>query len=69
MHEDRASARRQSSWRSSVRQADGFRIKTNLFKAFYHAHLEFARTQPGYLSNWPIVHMPNGPVSTIATGS
>jgi hypothetical protein len=45
-----------------IRQAGGqFHNKTNLFKAFYYAHLEFARTQPGFLSTWPIVRMPNGP--------
>lgn len=35
--------------------------KTNLFKAFFHAHLEFARAQRGYLTTWPIVKMPHGP--------
>ena len=45
-----------------IRQAGGsFRNKTNLYKAFYHAHLRFAETQSGYLSNWPIVKMPRGP--------
>jgi len=45
-----------------IREAGGkLHNKTNLYKAFYYAHLEFARTEPGYLSGWPIVHMPNGP--------
>jgi hypothetical protein len=45
-----------------VRQAGGqFQNKTNLFKAFWKAHLAYAATQPGYLSTWPIVRMPNGP--------
>jgi len=45
-----------------IRQAGGvFENKTNLYKAFYHAHLQYAETQPGYLSTWPIVHMPRGP--------
>ncbi len=45
-----------------IRQAGGtFDNKTNLFKAFYYAHLLFAESQPGYLSSWPIVRMPRGP--------
>lgn len=45
-----------------VRQAGGvLDNKTNLFKAFYHAHLRFAEMQAGYLSTWPIVRMPRGP--------
>ncbi len=45
-----------------VRQSGGvFYNKTNLFKAFWHAHLEYAADNPGYLSTWPIVKMPNGP--------
>jgi hypothetical protein len=45
-----------------VRQAGGtLDLKTAIFKAFYHAHVRFADTQPGYLSMWPIVRMPNGP--------
>jgi hypothetical protein len=45
-----------------IRQAGGvFDNKTNLYKAFYHAHLRFADEQPGYLSAWPIVRMPRGP--------
>ncbi|HEX3657365.1 MAG TPA: hypothetical protein VHV55_16365 [Pirellulales bacterium] len=45
-----------------IRAAGGtFDNKTNLFKAFYHAHLHFAEHQRSFLSTWPIVHMPNGP--------
>jgi len=45
-----------------IRQAGGaFDNKTNLYKAFYYAHLQYAEQQPGYLSNWPIVRMPRGP--------
>lgn len=45
-----------------IRQSGGhFDRKTNLFKAFYHAHLKFAESNPGYLSFWPIVRMPYGP--------
>jgi hypothetical protein len=35
--------------------------KTSLFKAFYFAHLYYAKSASGYLSDWPIVRMPNGP--------
>lgn len=35
--------------------------KTCLFKAFYFAHLYYAKSASGYLSDWPIVRMPNGP--------
>jgi len=45
-----------------VRQAGGeFQNKTNLYKAFWRAHLAYADTNLGYLSNWPIVRMPQGP--------
>jgi hypothetical protein len=45
-----------------VRVAGGkLRNKTNLFKAFYFAHLYYAKDNPDYLSDWPIVRMPNGP--------
>src|SRR5262245_32884077 len=45
-----------------IRRAGGrFRKKTNLFKAYYHAHLHFSKNNPGYLSSWPIVKMPQGP--------
>ena len=35
--------------------------KTRLYKAFYFAHLYFAQAEDGYLTEWPIVRMPNGP--------
>ncbi|HYV36446.1 MAG TPA: type II toxin-antitoxin system antitoxin SocA domain-containing protein [Gemmataceae bacterium] len=35
--------------------------KTKLYKAFYLAHLYYAENEPGYLTNWPVVRMPNGP--------
>jgi len=38
-----------------------FDNKTNLFKAFFHAHLAYAKDNPGFLSTWPIVRMPHGP--------
>ena len=45
-----------------VRSAGGcLHNKTNLFKAFYHAHLQFARENAGVLTAWPIVRMPKGP--------
>jgi hypothetical protein len=45
-----------------VRQSGGtFYNKTNLFKGFWRAHLAYADANLGYLSNWPIVRMPNGP--------
>lgn len=45
-----------------VRQSGGeFQNKTNLYKAFWRAHLSYARRNLGYLSNWPIVRMPQGP--------
>lgn len=45
-----------------IRLAGGtFTNKTNLYKAFYYAHLEYAKNNPAYLSFWPIVKMPNGP--------
>ncbi|MBI1901499.1 MAG: hypothetical protein HYS13_10375 [Planctomycetia bacterium] len=45
-----------------VRSSGGtFENKTNLFKAFYYAHLEFARKHSGCLTTWPIVRMPYGP--------
>ena len=34
---------------------------TRLYKAFYFAHLYYSETAPGYLSDWPVVKMPNGP--------
>ena len=45
-----------------VRQAGGvLDNKTNLYKAFYYAHLHFAEKRGYYLSMWPIVKMPYGP--------
>ena len=45
-----------------VRQAGGeFQDMTNLFKAFWKAHLSYAANNAGYLSNWPIVRIPHGP--------
>lgn len=35
--------------------------KTRLYKAFYFAHLFYYKSGHGLLSDWPIVHMPNGP--------
>jgi hypothetical protein len=35
--------------------------KTKLYKAYYLAHLYYAETEPGYLTNWPVVKMPYGP--------
>lgn len=46
-----------------ARQSAGNAIvgKTRLFKTFYFAHLFYATSSPGYLTEWPIVRMPNGP--------
>jgi hypothetical protein len=45
-----------------VRQAGGqLRSKTDLFRAFWKAHLHYAANNPGYLSTWPIVRTPCGP--------
>ena len=45
-----------------VHQAGGvFTNQTNLYKAFYHAHVKYADENPGFLSSWPIVRMPRGP--------
>lgn len=35
--------------------------KTKLFKAFWLSHLYYCKAANGYLSDWPIVRMPNGP--------
>jgi len=35
--------------------------KTNIFKAFWLAHLYYSKNARGYLTDWPIVRMPNGP--------
>jgi hypothetical protein len=46
-----------------IRQSPGDEIvgKVKLFKAFYFAHLYFARSSAEILSEWPIVKMPHGP--------
>ena len=46
-----------------IRQSPGDELtgKTKLFKAFYLAHLYFASDTSRYLTEWPIVKMPNGP--------
>lgn len=46
-----------------IRQCGGDFIegKTKLFKAFYFAHLFYARKNSDFLSDWPIVRMPRGP--------
>lgn len=45
-----------------IRQADGtFRNKTNLFKAFWLAHVKYAESHVSPLSDWPIVKLPKGP--------
>src|SRR5437667_11993892 len=44
-----------------LRQSEGGLGKTQLFKAFWLAHLYYFKMAPGYLTDWPIVRMPNGP--------
>jgi hypothetical protein len=44
-----------------IRQAGGTIGKTNLFNAFWIAHLYYSKTARGYLTDWPIVRLPNGP--------
>ena len=44
-----------------LHQAGGELGKTKLFKAFWLAHLYYCKMAPGYLTDWPIVRMPNGP--------
>lgn len=44
-----------------LKQAGGSLGKTRLFKAFWLAHLYYAKNAPGYLSSWKIVRMPHGP--------
>ena len=44
-----------------LRQAGGEIEKTKIFKAFWLAHLYYSKIAPGYLTDWPIVRMPNGP--------
>lgn len=40
---------------------DGELGKTKLFKAFWIAHVLYAKKNPGYLSAWKIVRLPHGP--------
>jgi hypothetical protein len=45
-----------------LRTSDGEWVgKTRLFKAFYFAHLYFAKENPGILTSWPMARMPQGP--------
>jgi hypothetical protein len=44
-----------------IRQSGGQIGKAMLFKAFWLAHLFYSKKEPGYLTDWPIVRMPNGP--------
>ncbi len=61
MHTDRELAKQVVA--EIVRQSPGDELagKVKLFKAFYFAHLYYARDTVGYLTEWPIVKMPNGP--------
>jgi len=44
-----------------VRQSGGeFSGQTRLYKAFLLAHLFYFKDCPGFLTEWPIVHMPHG---------
>jgi hypothetical protein len=44
-----------------LRQAGGSLGKGKLFKAFWLAHLFYAKNSPGYLSDWKIIRLPSGP--------
>jgi hypothetical protein len=44
-----------------LKQAGGALGKSRLFKAFWLAHLYYAKNAPGYLSSWKIVRLPHGP--------
>jgi hypothetical protein len=45
-----------------LRQADNGSLgKSRLFKAFWLAHLLYAKENTGYLSAWKIVRLPHGP--------
>src|SRR5712691_6586508 len=45
-----------------LRNADGeWTGKTKLFKTFYFAHLYYANERPGFLTDWPIARLPQGP--------
>lgn len=49
--------------REILKQAGGSLERTShVYKTFYLAHLfYYVSDSSGYLSNWPIVHMPHGP--------
>lgn len=44
-----------------LKQAGGSLGKTKLFKAFWLAHLFYAKNSAGYLSGWKVVRLPHGP--------
>ncbi|MFO0935608.1 MAG: hypothetical protein U0798_03715 [Gemmataceae bacterium] len=44
-----------------LRNASGGLNKGQLYKSFWLAHLYYAKSNRGYLSDWPVVKMPNGP--------
>ena len=44
-----------------LKRAGGSLGKSKLFKAFWLAHLFYAKDSPGYLSGWKIVRLPHGP--------
>ncbi len=44
-----------------LKQAGGSLGKSKLFKAFWLAHLFYAKNAVGYLSGWKIVRLPHGP--------
>jgi hypothetical protein len=44
-----------------LKQAGGSLGKTKLFKAFWLAHLFYAKNSAGYLSSWKIIRLPHGP--------
>jgi len=44
-----------------LEQAGGSLAKSELFKAFWLAHLFYAKNSAGYLSSWKIIRLPHGP--------
>ena len=40
--------------------------KTRLYKAYYLAHLYYAETESGFLTNWPVVRCRTARVSNAA---
>jgi hypothetical protein len=44
-----------------LKEAGGALGKTRLFKAFWLAHLFYAKNSRGYLSAWKIIRLPKGP--------